>query len=83
MQTMTATEARANLFHLVERSNKTHQPVHITSRNGGAVLLAEGDFEELIETLELLSTPGVLRGVREAKKDIRAGRTYSIKDVFK
>ena len=36
----------------------------------------------LLESLELLSTPGVLKGVREAKEDIKAGRTKSMKEIF-
>jgi PHD/YefM family antitoxin component YafN of YafNO toxin-antitoxin module len=31
------------------------------------VLLSEKDFESLFETLELLSTPGLLKSVRKAR----------------
>ena len=34
------------------------------------------------ETEYLLSEPGVLKGVRKARKDIAAGRTYSLTEVF-
>ncbi len=84
MQTITATSARGNLFGLIERACKTHQPVRISSRSSasGAVLMSKEDFDSLMETLELLSTRGVLAGVRKAKKDIAAGRTYSLDQVF-
>jgi antitoxin YefM len=49
---------------------------------GGAILISEEDYESLIETLELLSAPGVLKGIREAREDIKAGRTKSLKDIF-
>lgn len=82
MKTITATSARAGLFSLIKDAAETHQPYHITSRSGEAVLIAKEDFESLLETLELLSTKGVLAGVRRAKKDIAKGRTYSVDEVF-
>lgn len=82
MTTVTATQARQHLFELVKKSVKGHVPVKITSKSGDAVLLSEADYESLLETLELLSTPGVLKGVREAKRDIAAGRARSLKEVF-
>ena len=57
-------------------------PVKITSKTGDAVLISEEDYEGLLETLELLSTPGMAESIREAKEDIQAGRTKSIKEVF-
>ncbi len=82
MSTITTTQARSKLFWLVDRSNKAHETFRITSKKGNAILLSEKDYGELIETMELLSTQGVLKGVREAKRDIKARRTYSLKEVF-
>lgn len=83
MTTLTATKARQDLFQLLRRSVKEHAPLRITYKAGDVVLISEEDYESLMETLELLSTPGVLKGVREAKRDIREGRTKSLKEVFK
>lgn len=80
--TVTATEARQNLFKLVRKSVKGHVPVKITSKEGGAVLISEEDYEGLLETLELLSVPGMRKSIQEARADIRAGRTKSLKDIF-
>lgn len=82
MRTIPATRARSDLFNIIKTSAKTHEPIGITSRAGDAVLMSREDFEELVETIELLSTPGVLAGVRKARKDIKAGRTYSLAEVF-
>jgi PHD/YefM family antitoxin component YafN of YafNO toxin-antitoxin module len=46
------------------------------------VLLLKKDSKSLFETLALLSTPGLLMSVRNAKKQIRKGETYSLKEVF-
>ncbi len=82
MRTITATSARSDLFNIIKYSVKTHQPCHITSRAGEAVLISKEDFESLIETLELLSIPGMLKDIRKAKKDIKAGKTLSMDEVF-
>ena len=80
--TVTATEARQNLFKLVRKSVKGHVPVKITSKEGDAVLVSESDYEGLLETLELLSVPGMRKSIQEARADIRAGRTKSLKEIF-
>ena len=80
--TVTATEARQNLFKLVRKSVKGHVPIKITSKEGDAVLVSESDYEGLLETLELLSVPGMRKSIQEARADIRAGRTKSLKEIF-
>ncbi len=82
MTTLTVTQARQNLFDLLRKSVKGHAPVRITSKNGDAVLISEADYEGLLETLEILSTPGMAESIRRAKRDIKAGRTYSLNEVF-
>jgi antitoxin YefM len=82
MKTITATSARSGLFNIIKDAAATHRLYRITSRAGTAVLIPEEDFDGLLETLELLSTPGVLAGVRKARREIAEGKTYSIKEVF-
>lgn len=79
---ISATEARQNLFQLVRRSVKRHTPVTIATREGNALLISEEDYEGLLETLELLSKPGLRKSIEEARADIKAGRTKSLKEVF-
>jgi antitoxin YefM len=80
--TVTATEARQHFYDLVRQSVKGHVPIKITSKSGDAVLLSEEDYENLLETLELLSTPGLSKSIQEARADIRAGRTKPLDDVL-
>jgi len=82
MTTLTATNARNQWFELLKKSIKGHQIFCITSKEGGAVLLSQEDYENLLETLELLSQPGFLKSIKKAKKDIAEGRTYSMKEIF-
>jgi len=82
MKTFTATEARRELFTLLKRSVRGHQQFRITSKEGDVVLLSQGDYENLLETLELLSTPGLLKSVRRARREIARGETYSLEEVL-
>ncbi len=80
--TITATAARQQFYRLLRKSVKGHIPVKITSKDGDAIILSEEDYEGLLETLELLSVSGMRKSVREAKADIRAGRTKALRDIF-
>ena len=82
MTTLTASQARQNLFSLLKKSIKGHAPVRILSPSGEAVLISQADYESLLETLELLSTPGMSKSIQEARADIKTGRTKSLKDIF-
>ena len=73
MTTVNVTEARANLYKLIDDASVSHEPVVITGKRGNAVLLAEDDWNAITETLHLLSVPGmresILEGMRENLED--------------
>ncbi len=54
---ITASEARKNLFPLIEQVNDDRQPIEITSKRGDAVLLSRADYDALTETAWLLRVP--------------------------
>jgi len=70
MTTVNVTEARANLYTLIDDTAVNHEPVVITGKRGNAVLLAEDDWNAINETLHLLSVPGmrelILEGMQES-----------------
>lgn len=82
MKTLTATQARKDLFTLLRRSVRGHQQFRISSKEGEVILLSQEDYENLLETLELLSTPGLLKSIRQARREISQGKTYSLKEVL-
>lgn len=82
MTTVSATAARTKWFAMLKDIKKSHRVYHITSKDGDAVLLAQDDYENLIETLELLSIRGLKKSIEKSKKEIKAGKTYSMKEVF-
>ena len=58
MQTLTASEARANLYRLMDQTAESHQPIVISGKRSSAVLVAVEDWQAIQETLFLLSVPG-------------------------
>jgi prevent-host-death family protein len=65
MSTITASEARARLFRLIDEAAESHQPLLITGKRNKAVLIAEEDWQAIQETLFLLSVPGMRESIRE------------------
>ncbi len=68
MTTLTATQARANLFKLLDQAAQSHEPIQITGRRQNGVLISEDDFRAMQETLHLLSVPGMKESLLKAKK---------------
>ena len=66
MTTMSASEARARLYRLIDEAAESHQPLLITGKRNKAVLIAEEDWAAIQETLFLLSVPGMRESIREA-----------------
>ncbi len=65
MTGITATEARSNLYRLIDETAESHQPVLITGKRNRAVLVSEDDWAAIQETLFLLSVPGMRESIRE------------------
>lgn len=82
MATITATNARKDFFGIVKGATEKHEIYHIHHREGDVVLMAEEDYDGLVETLELLSTPGFKAGFEKARQEVEAGDTLSFEDVF-
>ena len=70
---ITASEARKNLFPLIEQVNDDRRPVEITSKRGDAVLMSRADYDALTETALLLRVPANARRLLESLAQARAG----------
>ena len=70
---ITASEARKNLFPLIEQVNNDRRPIEITSKRGDAVLLSRADYDALMETAFLLRVPANARRLLESLNQARAG----------
>jgi len=65
MTTLTASEARANLYRLMDQAADSHQPIHIAGKRTNAVLIAAEDWRAIQETLHLLAVPGMRESIKE------------------
>ena len=70
---MTASEARKNLFPLIEQVNNERRPVEITSKRGDAVLMSRADYDALEESAYLLRAPANARRLLESLEQARRG----------
>jgi len=65
MTTLTATEARKQLYTLLDEVTLSHEPVQITGKRNSAVLVSSEDWRAVKETLFLLGIPGMRESIRE------------------
>lgn len=72
---ITASEARSDLFGLIERVNRDQTEVEITSKRGSAVLMSKDEYDSLLETAYLLRSPKNARRLIDAIEAARSGNT--------
>lgn len=65
MTTMTATDARKNLYSLLDDVAESHEPIQIAGKRHSAVLVSEDDWRAVQETLYLTGIPGVRESVQK------------------
>ncbi|CAM8663835.1 StbD Antitoxin of toxin-antitoxin stability system [Oxalobacteraceae bacterium] len=79
MTALTASEARAKLYRLIDQAAESHKPILISGKRANAVLVSEEDWNAIQETLYLLAVPGM----RESIKDAMAEPLAKSKKVLK
>ena len=73
MYNTNVTNARANLYNLINMAIDNNEVININTKNGNAVLISEEDYNSLIETLYLSSDP-------EYKKSLINGKNTPLED---
>ena len=68
MTTLTTSQARAQLYRLVDAAAAAHEPIQITGRRASAVLISAEDWRSIQETLYLLSIPGMRESIVKGSK---------------
>lgn len=73
METINATEARSDIYHLISRVVESHQPVQIKGKTGSVIVLSTADWSAIQETLYLDSIPGmsasIIKGMKTTKEE--------------
>ena len=65
MPTLSATEASAKLYRLIDEASLTHEPIIITGKRGNAVLISENDWRAIQETMFLLNISGMRESIQD------------------
>lgn len=60
---------RKNLFSYVDQAVTYGDIVNISTKNGNAVMLAEDEYNSLLETLHLTSIPGMTERLHKAAEE--------------
>lgn len=71
---ITTSEARRDLFGLIERVNLDHTEVEITSKRGSAVLMSKEEYDALVETTHLLRSPKNAQRLLSSLSAVRDGQ---------
>lgn len=58
-----------NLYRLIDQVNEESEPLTITAQRGNAVLVGEGDWRAIQETLFLEAVPGLAASIRAARAE--------------
>jgi antitoxin YefM len=66
---VTASEARADLYRLIDQTAESHQPILISGKRGSAVLVSAEDWQAIQETLYLLSIPGMRESIKKGMSE--------------
>ena len=63
---MTVSQARTNIYKIMDETAQTHQPIMITGKRNNVVMISEEDWNAIEETLYLNSIPGMASSIKEA-----------------
>jgi antitoxin YefM len=75
---ISSSTARTNLFPLIKQVNENQKAILITSSYGNVVLVSEREWDNLLETIYLLSNPQGRRNLDEARAQVEAGEVLRI-----
>jgi prevent-host-death family protein len=68
MTSITVTEARKQLYGLLDGVADSHEPVQIAGKRHSAVLISEDDWRAVQETLYLTGVPGMRESILKGLK---------------
>jgi prevent-host-death family protein len=83
MTTIPLTEAKKNLPRLVRDAQEQGKVYSLTRRGRpAAVIMSEEDYRSIKGTLEVLSDPEELKGIKRGRRDIAAGRLVDLEELL-
>lgn len=84
MTTVSATQARANLYDLIDMVSASGKPVAITNKGETkAVLISPEELASWEATLDVMSDAKLVKGIKKGMEDIKKGRVIPWEEVKK
>ncbi len=84
MTTVSATQARAKLYELIDEVSLSGKRIGITKKGETkAILISAEEYESWQETNEILVDKALMRAIRQGEKDIKEGKVRDWEDVKK
>lgn len=81
--TLTASQARADLYNIVKSAGSGEQEYVIQPKNGpAAVLISLDEYESWKETAEILMIPGALESILEGVEQARLGQGVPLSEIM-
>ncbi|OSQ38395.1 type II toxin-antitoxin system Phd/YefM family antitoxin [Thalassospira mesophila] len=75
MHVLTYSRARQNFADLMKTANTDHTPIHITQKSGDdVVIISKADFDSMLETMHLLSSPQNAQRLNTAIAELEADK---------
>ena len=65
---MSVSQARADIYNLMDKTAQTHEPIIITGKRNNVVMISQEDWEAIQETLYLNSIPNLSKSIQDAMK---------------
>lgn len=65
---MTVSQARTNIYKIMDETAQTHQPIMITGKRNNVVMLSEEDWNAIEETLYLSSIPEMASSIKDSMR---------------
>lgn len=65
MKIVRVSEARVDLYRLIDEAAQSHEPIKIAGKRGNVIIIGEDDWRAVEETLYLLSIPGMRESIVE------------------
>ena len=84
VRSMPITEARDKLTSLHGELEGTGNTIAVTNRCNPVLAVLNWEFyESILETLEIMSDPDLVKSLRKSIEEAKAGNTVSLKDAEK
>ena len=69
---------RRNLFSFIGNVIKNNDSITVSTKNGNVVIISEAEYNAMLETIYLVSQPGLVEKIKSGEKeDISKMSTYN------